>query len=125
MTPEQAVELASYLTRLREKAGVAMYSLAQEIGVDRAQLTRLEQGKVLNPRPEVLAGYAAALDVPLADIYTVAGIPLPKELPTLRPYLRAKYRNLSATDAAKVEAFIDDLMKQHDNHGPKPGEDEA
>lgn len=125
MTPEQASEFAAYLTQHRERAGVAMYSLAQDIGVDRAQLTRLEQGKVLNPRPEVLAAYAKALGVPLADIYSTAGIPLPKELPTLRPYLRARYRELTADDAAKVEAFVQGLMQQHSNNGPKPGEDEA
>lgn len=124
MTPEQASELARYLRENRERAGVSAYSLATRVGIGRAQLTRLEQGQVLNPRPEVLAGYADAIGVPLADIYAIAGIPAAKGLPTLRPYLRAKYHRLSAEDAAKIEAFVDDLMKQHDNGGPRAGEDE-
>ncbi len=123
MTPDQAVELGIFLKNRREQAGVAMYGLATKLGVDRSQLTRLEQGSVRNPRPEILAAYAEAIGVPAADIFTMAHMPLAKGLPTLRPYLRAKYRDLTAEDAAQVEAFVDDLMRKHGN-GPQDGEDE-
>lgn len=124
MTPEQAAELAKYLKEHREAAGVSQRQLAKQVDIAQAQLVRLEQGLVLNPRPEVLAGYAEAIGVPAADVFSMARMPLARGLPTLRPYLRTKYRDLPPEDADKVEALVNELMERHRSNGPTAGEDE-
>lgn len=124
MTPEQAIELAKYLRIQREAANVSQRSIAKVAGVDQSQIVRLEQGLVLNPRPEVLAAYAESTGVPIADLFAMAQMPVARGLPTLRPYLRAKYRELPPEDADKIEAFVEELMRQHATRGPAPGEDE-
>jgi transcriptional regulator with XRE-family HTH domain len=70
---------------------------------------------------------AEALGVPLADMYAIAGYDSPGELPTLKPYLRTKYRRLPAEAADQLEAYAERLAKKHgvDLSGPAPGEDES
>lgn len=123
MTPEQAQELGRYLRTHREAAGVSQRQVAKRAETAPAQVVRIEQGTVLNPRPEVLAAYSEAIGVPVADIFAMAHMPIARGLPGLRPYLRAKYRDLTADDAAQVEAFVDDLMRRHGGQ-PADGEDE-
>ena len=48
---------------------------------------RLEQGEIARPDPTLLMELGQELDLPLIELYDLAGIPTP----SLRPYLRAKY----------------------------------
>ena len=69
------------------------------------------------------------LDTPVArnrhyaDLYTTINWLPPEELPALRPYMRAKYRELPETAVAEVERYIADLAKKHGS-GPADREDE-
>ena len=45
----------------RELAGLSLDEVASRCGIDKAQLSRLENGRVADPRPSTLARYAFAI----------------------------------------------------------------
>ncbi len=50
----------------RQSAGLSLDEVAVRSGIDKAQLSRLENGKVPDPRPSTLARYALAIGKRLA-----------------------------------------------------------
>lgn len=54
------------LRRERESAGLSLDEVAARSGIDKAQLSRLENGKVPDPRPSTLLRYARAIGKRLA-----------------------------------------------------------
>jgi len=54
------------LRQQRESAGLSLDEVASRSGIDKAQLSRLENGKVLDPRPSTLSRYARAIGKRLA-----------------------------------------------------------
>lgn len=124
MNNRQSNELGVYLRQQREAKGVSTRQLASEVGVDMAQIIRLEQGSVASPRADVLGRVAECLDVPVADVLTLAGYPTTKALPSLRPYMRATYRELPPEAVDEIEAFIKEIARQHVAEGPSGDEDE-
>jgi transcriptional regulator with XRE-family HTH domain len=49
------------LRKARESAGLSLDEVASRSGIDKAQLSRLENGRVAAPRPSTLARYAGAV----------------------------------------------------------------
>jgi transcriptional regulator with XRE-family HTH domain len=120
MDETQARELGQYLKTNRESAGYSVRRLAAEVGVDQAQILRLEAGLVASPKADVLGQIAELLAVPVADLYAMAGYPVPTKLPNLRPYMRAKFASLPTEAIADIEAVI----ARYSGPGPTNGEDE-
>jgi len=56
----------SALRQQRESAGLSLDEVASRSGIDKAQLSRLENGKVQDPRPSTLSRYARAIGKRLA-----------------------------------------------------------
>ncbi|MFN2539830.1 MAG: helix-turn-helix domain-containing protein [Mycobacteriales bacterium] len=83
-------------------------------GIHNSLLVRMEQGAIANPTPEKLQRIAAALDVPLADLYARADYLIPEELPGLSTYLRLKYRELSAEALDALESEIQTTLDRHE-----------
>ena len=125
MNQQQAAELGAYLKQKRQDAGLTTYDVSERAGLIQSQVVRIENGQIQKLTPDTLQRIAEVLKLPLVDIFTVAGYPLPKGLPGLRPYMRAKYRSLSPEALDEVEAFVTKLAANHDLSGPKPGEDES
>lgn len=126
--PQSARPFSELLATARERVGLSYGQLEQTTGIAKTTLHKLEQGQVQHPNPTMLPSLAAALDVPLADLYSAAGYELPSELPTFTPYLRSKYAGLSADAQAELsEAFTRITGKygySPDGSGPAPGQDE-
>ena len=59
-------EFIRSLRQARESAGLSLDEVASRSGIDKAQLSRLENGKVPDPRPSTLARYARAVGKRLA-----------------------------------------------------------
>ena len=89
-------------------------------------IVRIESGFIASPRPDKLSKIARALGLSLAEVYGRAGYSVPEGLPTLRPYLRAKYRDLPPEAAEQIQAYAERLAQRHGVNlaGPAPGEDE-
>jgi len=71
-TPTTEVDVEAFqgfirsLRQERESAGLSLDEVASRSGIDKAQLSRLENGKVLDPRSSTLSRYARAIGKRLA-----------------------------------------------------------
>jgi transcriptional regulator with XRE-family HTH domain len=125
MDEQQSREIGAYIRARREDASLSTRELASRVGVDMAQIVRLEQGKVASPRADLLGRIADELKIPASDLMTMAGYPTSRALPNLRPYMRAKYRDLPPEALDDIEAYITKLQAEHGTSGPVNGEDET
>ena len=105
--------LGEQLRRAREQQGLSLYALAQQSGVTRSLIWKLEQGQVNDPRPETVSKVAQALGLSLTDLYTEAGYANVEQLPTLRRYLRAKYGHLPAAKRNEVARYFEQLEQEY------------
>ncbi|MGF1653360.1 MAG: helix-turn-helix domain-containing protein [Actinomycetales bacterium] len=125
MDEQQSQELGHFLRQHREASSVSLRGLAGRVGVDAAQILRLERGDIASPKADLLARIAHELDLPLADVFGLAGYALPSELPSFRPYLRAKYHDLPPAAVAELERVFADVARRYGaTDGPLDGEDE-
>lgn len=127
LTPIQARQLGRLIRQHREARGLSIRGLAAASEVNTSSLIFLERGEVLSPQPDILRALAAALQLRVSDVFTVAGWLPADELPTLKPYLRTQYRGLDERTIAKFEQQIaNELARKHGaNHGPLDHEDET
>lgn len=127
MTPKQAKELARMLKTARQAQGLSAREVAKRSGITDSNVVRLEQGAILNPRPDTLKSIADVLGLDLADIYATIGYAQPEGLPSFTPYLRSKYGELPAKARRELEKSFADIAKRYgyDPQGPRPGEDET
>lgn len=89
-----------------------MRQLADAASVDAATIHRLEHGQFKKPSPKMLLGLARVLQVPIEDLYVLAGYTAPEGLPELAPYLRAKY-DLPEGAADELEAYLSMLKNKY------------
>lgn len=127
MDRTQAQKLGSRLRSRRAELGLSTTQLAASTGMNQASIVRLEQGQFLSPDPDKLRALSQALDLNLADVLSLAGYPIPTELPSVGPYLRTKYRDLPSEAVDQLQAEVTRVLKKHGiepGDGPRDGEDE-
>lgn len=92
-----------------------------------ATVARIEQGQFAAPGPDKLARIAEALGLNAADLFGLADYTVPDELPSFRPHLRSKYRDLPEGALDDLNKAFDRIIKRHGYQpdGPKHAEDEA
>jgi transcriptional regulator with XRE-family HTH domain len=127
MNPRQAKKLGTFIRDARQAAGLTQMALGEQVGVPNSTILRLERGENLTPRPDLLSDIADVLRIDLADLFALADYAAPSGLPNLAPYLRTKYRDLTASDVKAISTYAANLAKQRgvDLNGPAPGEDET
>ena len=113
MTKKQAEQtLGQCLKRAREQAGFSTRQLAGISGVERSAIVRLEADLVDEPLPDYLVKLADALELNAADLFILAGQPIPTELPSLEPYLRSKY-DLPPEALAEAQESIREILARY------------
>jgi PTS system nitrogen regulatory IIA component len=102
------------LRLLRVDAGVSLRSLAQQIGVSSAYLSRVENGHDQAPTTDRLIEIARALELPPTLLIDLAHRVTPfvarylEEVPTAgHLFLEIARRKLGAAQLARVQAFLD------------------
>jgi transcriptional regulator with XRE-family HTH domain len=127
MDEKQAKALGRVLRERRESLGLSLRQLGRQTDLPDVTILRFEQGAYAAPAPDKLARVAEAVGLSLADVYAMADYAIPGELPTLKPYLRTKYRALSPDDVEAIERYASRLAKKHgvSLSGPAAGEDES
>jgi transcriptional regulator with XRE-family HTH domain len=85
---------------------------AEASDLDRSYWNRLENDYYKTPAPQHLSTIAEVLQVPLADLYGLAGYDIPERLPSLQPYLRSKY-NLPPEAIADIERYFELLRNYY------------
>ncbi len=125
MDPEHLQRLGETLKARRLELGLSFGQLAAQTGLYKGTLHRIEAG-MFAPKPEKLASLSEALGLPLSDLYGLVGYTPSSALPTYRPYLRAKYRDLPGPALDDLERYLKRIQRKYgiDPKGPAPGEDE-
>ncbi len=127
MKQRRSQTLGQAIRARREALGLSGRELAERIGAPNSTIVRIESGEITAPTPDTLARLAAALRIDLADLYALADYPMPKALPTFRPYLRSKYRDLPPAAVDDLTRAFKRVIEKHgyDPDGPASGQDEA
>src|SRR3954463_6484369 len=94
MTNNQPLALGALMQQRRQQLGLSLSEVARRAGIDKGTLSLLERGKVTRPQPANLSSLATALELPAGDLFAAADYLQSADLPSLRPYMRAKYRDL-------------------------------
>lgn len=125
MKQDTAHRFGEYIRRLRKERKHSIRGLASRAGLNSGELSRLENGK-RNPQPDTLKALATALGVPLADMFAMADYIIPYDLPSMAPYLRARYGHLPEETLSAVNNYLERLIDEHDLDpaGPLDLEDE-
>jgi transcriptional regulator with XRE-family HTH domain len=125
MTAEQAKKLAAIVRAERLALNLSMRQVAAISGVPVSSVSDLEAGAVLTPQPNTIQAIAEAIATPVSDLYAAAGWLPADELPSFRPYMRAKYRNLPPDAITELNRYLDDFARRYGLQGPLHGQDET
>jgi transcriptional regulator with XRE-family HTH domain len=113
MSQAQLKELGRVIARERAKAKLTQRGLAEKAGVTHPTILRMERGEFKRPDPEKLQRIAHALDLGAGDFFALAGYIHADHLPSLGPYLRAKFEELSAKDRKDIERYVEQKRAGH------------
>ena len=123
MNDKERKALADLIRKRRLELGISTRELARRSGLDHVALMRIDQHKIAQPTVATIRALSEALSIPLADMYAATNWLPEGELPSLRPYMRAKYDDLPDEALDQVARYIDRLSRKH-RRGPTAGEDE-
>jgi len=101
----------STLRAAREAQGLDRRQLAQLVGVAPSQVTRWEADEKTPSTPSLIA-LARQLELRTADLFALAGLPVPAELTSLPAMLRAEYE-LPPEAIAEIQAHITRVAKRY------------
>jgi transcriptional regulator with XRE-family HTH domain len=118
MNPNEKQQLGKFLREIRTDRAMSLRTLADASGLDWSYIGRLEKGEISSPDPVKLQKLARALEVEIEDFYALAGYSAPEGLPTLAPYLRAKY-DLPEEASGDVERYIARLVRRYEKAATK------
>lgn len=120
-TADDSTKLGQFVREQRTRRGLSGQALAVAAGIDKGHLHRLEHGQIESPDPRVLVRIARALEVDVSDLYVAAGYAPGRGLPSMRPYLRAKY-GLPDHAIQQIEEYTDMLNQRY---GGEKGDDDG
>ena len=102
-----AITLAQLIRAARSRLGeTTQGDLGRMVGTSLENITAIENGRNLQPSPEVIAGLSKALDLPVVDIYAAI-------TDTLNDYPWEKPREIDLRDAELELMFrqVDSLLE--------------
>ena len=100
----QERSLGATIRLARAAQGLDRKQLARLLEVAPSQVTRWENDQ-LTPSPRSLVALAQQLELPAADLFALAGVPIPTDLASLPAMLRAEYQ-LPSEAIAEIQAHI-------------------
>ena len=115
--------LGTTLRQRRQALGLSLAQLADSTGLHKSFLSRLESGVVRQPSADSLQRVAAALELPETDVFGLLDDRARDQLPSLKPYLRAKY-DLPDEVIGEITAYLSRYGHVSEGPGPRDGEDE-
>ena len=117
--PREYNRLGEFVKQQRQAKGLTGQALAKAAGVDKGVLSRIERGETTQPSPRVLLAIARALEMDGADLYLQLGSPAGSALPSIEPYLRAKF-DLPDEAVSQIAEIVD---MYNERYGGKEGDD--
>jgi transcriptional regulator with XRE-family HTH domain len=119
VNPAAPMTLGSALRQAHERLGLSLRDLEAITVVSRLMLHRLEHDQVEQPNPAVLQQLADTLELNSDDLFAFVSYRPSTQLPSLAPYLRAKYQ-LPPDALAEAQAALQGILARYD---PDPTHD--
>jgi transcriptional regulator with XRE-family HTH domain len=116
MATESVSKLGAHLKALREKRGLSLAQVGEEVGLSPSYIFYLESGQRQKPHPDNLYRLARFYGVLAEDLLALAGYTPADELPELGAYLRSKY-GLSPEVVREIENYTEYLTERSDEPG--------
>jgi transcriptional regulator with XRE-family HTH domain len=114
-TRKDMQKLAQLIKQTRESHGLSARKLADAAGLHHSFISKLELGAYDSVSAESLMALAEALDLPPADVFSLAGYRLPESLPSFGPYLRTRYgEELTDEDLSALTHMFEAMRSGHD-----------
>jgi transcriptional regulator with XRE-family HTH domain len=107
--------LGALIRQARERAGFSLRNLEAIAGISRTMLHRLECNQISHPGADTLFRLADALELNSDDLLMLMGYHPRASLPSLTPYLRAKYQ-LPPHALAEAMHALHRILEKYD-HG--------
>lgn len=114
MTPEQTAQLINLLANKRKESDLSVNEVARRASVDPGTAWRIEQGLIASPKAESLKAIGKVLGIPAIDLFAIVGWIPSGELPSIGPYLRAKYRQLPDEALQEIETHFAEVVRKYD-----------
>ena len=109
-------DLGRILRDAREAAGLSIRQLSSLSGVGRMVIFRLESNALTElPSARHLAQLARALELNDADLFLLAGLPVPNQYASLDVMLRVEY-GLPPEGVSEAKQTIGELIKKYDGN---------
>lgn len=105
-------QFGDLVRRRRESLGLSQEAVAEQVGIARAHLSRIEHGDY-QPSPIALAKMAMLLEISIEDAYALTGYMPSSELPGLKAYLKAKHGDWPENVIDKIDSYCDFLKSKH------------
>lgn len=110
--------LGQYLEQAREDAGCSLRQLVAATDIPQTTINRLLKDEVEKPNTEHLTRLADALELNASDLFMVAGLPIPRDMPSIDALLRAEY-DLPEAAVAEAKRNIAAIVEKYDAQRPK------
>lgn len=104
--------IGQYLEAARQEAGLSLRQLAEAAGVQLTIIARLLKDRMEQPRPTHLMRIAEVLELPAQDVFLIAGLPIPTEMPSVEALLRTEY-DLSEAAVMEASEQIEAIVRRH------------
>lgn len=111
-TPEP-LTIGSSLRQARTRMGLSLRDLEAITHISRPMLHRLERDQIDQPNPRLLHRLAETLELNSDDLFALAGYRPSTQLPTLAPYLRAKYQ-LPPEAVAEAQVALEGILARYE-----------
>lgn len=121
MTPKrdgQQQTLGQHLESARHEAGYSLRQLAAISGLPMSSVNRLLKDEVEQPLPGHLMALARALELSEADLFLLAGLPIPNEPASLDIMLRKGY-GVSDEEIPELKSKIEALIAKAQASQPR------
>lgn len=106
---DKDMTLGRYLEAARKDAGMSLRQLADAAGIQLTIIARLLNDRMQSPKPEQLIAIANVLEIRASDLFLLAGIPMPQDVPTVEALLRTEYElpeDAVAEAKQQIEAIV-------------------
>ena len=110
---KRAKQLGRLIKKYRLDKGLTLRAAAELTGYHHSYLARLEAGDYEAPKPQQLKAIARALEIPIEDLYALAGYQVEDRLPDFAPYLRAKF-DLPDEAVDRLDEYFQMLKERYD-----------
>lgn len=104
--------LGQMIQQARLRKGVSLRNLAATTTIPKSTLNNLERGIIAQPRADIVAKIALALDDNPNEYLGALGKSVDEDFPSLDAYLRVRYHHLSPEGIADVTAYLEQVANR-------------